>query len=194
MPAKKFTRFQLRVTDIHKSDDTLQAAASTTERTIPMVLPEAKIDDDDDDDLYDDLGCYRNTATLIDNDSGDLHSPMTDEDRLVVATQNWLMLKMLLENQAQWKTEQTLERERMAAEWEGMAAERDHYAAERAERTGPSTVGPRSNIHKMVYPIRFCGGAKSCTDFRTRYARISTPTATYYHPVDPITSNTRSLL
>src|SRR5882757_2567586 len=34
---------------------------------------------------------------------------------------------------------------------------------------------------------------KSWTDFWTRYARISTPTATYSHAVDPITSNTRSL-
>jgi len=30
---------------------------------------------------------------------------MTDEDRLEVATQNQLMLEMMLENQAQWKAE-----------------------------------------------------------------------------------------
>jgi hypothetical protein len=40
------------------------------------------------------------------------------------------MLEMLQENQAQWKAEQRLEQERMAAEREWMAAERDLIAAE----------------------------------------------------------------
>jgi hypothetical protein len=140
MPLKKFTRTQLRVTDIHESDDTLQAAASTAERTTPTVLPEAEIDDDDD--LYDDLGGQRSKDSPIDNDSGDLRSQITDEDRLDVATQNWLMLEMLLENQAQWKAEQRLERERMAAEFDGMATEQDQWAAERTGRTERSTVAP----------------------------------------------------
>ena len=130
MPPKKFTRTQLRVADIHDSDDTLQTAASIGERATPAVLPEAEIDDDDD--LDDDLGGQRSKDSPIDNDSGDLSSQITDEDRLDVATQNRLMLEMLLENQAQWKAEQKLERERMAAERERMAAERDQWAAERA--------------------------------------------------------------
>jgi hypothetical protein len=123
MPPKKFTRSQLRVTDIHESNDTLQAAASTAERTTPMVLPEAEIDLDDD--LYDDLGVQRRKDSLIDNDSGDLRSQITDEDDLDVATQNRLMLEMQLENQAEWKAEQRLERERMAAERERIVAEQD---------------------------------------------------------------------
>jgi len=106
MPPKKSTRTQLRVTDIHESDDTLQAAASTAERATPTVLQEAEIDHDDDDDLYDDLGAQRNEDSPVDNDTGDLRSQITDEDRLDVATQNRLMLEMLLENQAQWKAEQ----------------------------------------------------------------------------------------
>jgi hypothetical protein len=113
----------LRVTDIHDSDDTLQAAASTAECPTPTVLPEAKIDDDND--LYDDLGGQRCKDSAIDNVSGDLRSPITDEDRLDVTTQNRLMLDMLLENQARWKAEQRLERERMAAKRERMAAKRD---------------------------------------------------------------------
>jgi len=116
MPPKKFTRTQLRVTNIHESDDSLQAAASTAERTTPTILPEAKMDDDHD--LYDDLGGQRPKDIPIDNDSGDLRSQITDEDRLDVATQNRLMLEMLLINQAQWKAEQRLERERMVAERE----------------------------------------------------------------------------
>jgi len=133
MPPKKSTRTQLRVTDIHESDDTLQAAASTTERATPTVLPQAEIDDDDDDDLYDDLGGQRNKHSPIDNDSGDLRSQITDEDRLDVATQNGLKLGMLLENQAQRKAEQKHQWERMVAEQEWIAAERDQWAAESAE-------------------------------------------------------------
>jgi hypothetical protein len=55
MPSKKSIRTQLRVTDINESDDTLQAAASTTERATLKFLPEAKIDNDNDNELYDDL-------------------------------------------------------------------------------------------------------------------------------------------
>jgi hypothetical protein len=133
MPPKKFTRTQVRVTDIQESDDTLQAAASIAERTTPMVLPEAEMDDDDD--LYDDLGGQKSKDSPIDNDSGNLRSQIADEDRLDVATQTRLMLEMLLENQAQWKAEQRLEWERMAAKRERMAAEQDQWAAERAGRT-----------------------------------------------------------
>jgi hypothetical protein len=75
------------------------------------------------------------------------------------------MLEMLLENQAQWKAEQRLERERMAAEWERMAAEQDQWAAIRAQRTERSTVGRRPNIYKLVDPVRFCGGAKELDRF-----------------------------
>jgi hypothetical protein len=41
----------MRVTDIHESDDTLQAAASTTERATLMVLLEVEINNDNDNDL-----------------------------------------------------------------------------------------------------------------------------------------------
>jgi hypothetical protein len=153
----------LRVTDIHESDDTLQAAAWTAERTTPTVSPEAEIDDEDD--LYDDLGSQRSKDSPIDNDSGDLRSQIADEDCLDVATQNRLMLEMMLENHAQWKAEQRLERERMAAEREQMAATWDQWAAERAERTERSTMGSRPNIYKTVDPVRCCGGAKELDRF-----------------------------
>jgi hypothetical protein len=58
-----------------------------------------------------------------------------------MATQNRLMLEMLLGNQAQRKAEQRLERESMAAEREQMAASRDQWAAECAECTERSTGG-----------------------------------------------------
>jgi hypothetical protein len=103
MPPKKFTRTQLRVTDIHESDDTQQAAASTAERTTPTVLLEAEIDDDNN--LHVDLRGQRSNHGPIDNDSGELRSQITEPDCLDVATQNRLMLKMLLESQAQWKAE-----------------------------------------------------------------------------------------
>ena len=62
----------MRVTDIHESDDTLQAAASTAECATPAVLPEAKIDGVDD--LDDDLRDQGDQDSLIDNNIGDLHS------------------------------------------------------------------------------------------------------------------------
>jgi len=82
-----------------------------------------------------------------------------------VATQNRLMLEMLLENQAQWIAEQRLERERMDAEHEQMATERDQWAAEHAECTKRITVGPRPNIYKIFDFVRFCGGAKALNRF-----------------------------
>jgi len=154
------TRNQLRITDIHVSDATLQAAASTAKRATPTVLPEVEIDDDDDDDQYNDIGGQRNKDSLIDNDSGDLRSYISDEDHLDVATENRVMLEMLFENQSQWKTEQRLDRDRMAAEGEWIAAERDQWAAECAESTKRSTVGRRPIIFKIVDPGRFCSGAK----------------------------------
>jgi hypothetical protein len=75
------------------------------------------------------------------------------------------MLEMLLENQAQWKAEHRLERERMPAESERMAAEQDQWAAKRAERTERSTVSRRPNIYKLVDPVRFCGSAKELDRF-----------------------------
>jgi len=63
-----------------------------------------------------------------------------------VANQNWLIMEMLLENQAQWKAEDRLQQERMAAEPVRMAADRDQWVPERAERTERSTVGPRPTI------------------------------------------------
>jgi len=163
MPPKKFTRTQLRIADIHDSDDILQTAVSIGERATRAVLPEAEIDDEDD--LDDDLGDRGDKVSPIANYIGDLRSQRTDEDRLDVATQNRLMLEMLLENQAQWKAEQKLARERLAAEQERMAAVRDQSAAEPAERTEPSIRGPRPNIYTMVDPVRYCGGSKELDPF-----------------------------
>jgi hypothetical protein len=56
IPSKEFTRTQLRVTDIHDSDDTLQRVASIAERTTPTILLEVDIDVDDDHNLDDESG------------------------------------------------------------------------------------------------------------------------------------------
>jgi len=173
MPPKKFTRTQLRVVDIHASDDTLQSAASIAERATPAVSPEAEIDDDND--LDDDLGAQRDQDSLIVNDIGDLSSQITDEDRLDVATQNRLMMVMLHENQAQWKAGQKHERERMPAKPERMAAELDLWAAECAERAEWSNAGPRPNIYKMVDPVRYFGGAKELDQFLDVLRKNFTP-------------------
>jgi hypothetical protein len=89
----------LHVSDNHDSDGTLQTEASIGEHATPAVLPEVEIDNHDD--LNDDLGDQGDEDSPIDIDIGDLIYQMTDEDRLDMATQNWLMLDMLFENQVQ---------------------------------------------------------------------------------------------
>jgi len=74
MPPKKFTRNQLRVTDIHQSDDSLQGAALTAEMHYFKRRPTVRDCDDDDDDLYYALGGERNKDTPFDIHSGDLSS------------------------------------------------------------------------------------------------------------------------
>jgi hypothetical protein len=56
------------------------------------------------------------------------------------------MLEMLLDNQAQGKTEQRLRRERVGFEQERMPAEKVHRAAKYAECTERGNVGPRQNM------------------------------------------------
>jgi len=94
-----FTTTQLRIADIHDSDDTLQTAASIAKRAIPAVLQEAE--DADDDDLDDDFSDQGDKDTRLDNDIVVLRSQITAGECLAVATQNRLMLETLLENQAQ---------------------------------------------------------------------------------------------
>jgi len=103
------------------------------------------------------------------------------------------MLEMLLQIQAQWKTEQRLEWERMAAERARITAKWDQWAAKRATRAERNIVGPRPIIYKYWTPYSTGAVQKSWTDFWMRYDWISTPTATSSHAVDPIMLNTRSL-
>jgi len=77
-----------------------------------------------------------------------------------MASQNLLMLEMLLEDQARWKADQRLEWERIAAEREPIAAEQNQRAAKRAKRAKHSIVDARPNIYKIVDPVQYCGGAK----------------------------------
>jgi len=127
MPPKKATRTQLCVTDIQESDHTLQAVASTAERTAPTLFPDAKFEGDDD--LNFDLRVRCDNDSRIDNKIGDLHSQITYPDHLSDATENRLMLEMILENPTQWKPEQRLESERLVAEPEHNDSKWDPWAA-----------------------------------------------------------------
>jgi len=82
----------------------------------------AEVDNDNDNDQYEDAGGQQNKDNPIENDVGDLHLQITDEDHQEVATEHRLMLEMRLENPSQWKTEERLNQERMVAEQERMAA------------------------------------------------------------------------
>lgn len=132
--------------------------ASTAERTAPTVIPEAKIEDDND---YDDsLRGQREKDCLIDNEIGDLRVQHTVKDHLDVATQNQLMLEMLIKHQARWNTEQKLEWERMGDEREPMAGELNEQDPKCTKHTKRSIGGPRLNIYNMLDPIQYCGSAK----------------------------------
>jgi len=102
----KFTRTQMLDTEIHHRGDTLQAATSTADRTTPAILPEAKtdhdndLDNDPDNDLDNHHRGQGDEDSPMDNDIVDLSSPITAEDYLDLATQNRLMLEMLLGHQA----------------------------------------------------------------------------------------------
>lgn len=145
------------MTDIPQSDDNLQTTALTAECTTPIVLLEAEIEDDNHDHnyIYNDFGGQRCKDYLINNDTGDIGCQNTDFDCLDLATQNHLIVEMLLEVQAQWEPKQRLQWEKMLAELERRAAKRDQWAANRAEWTKQSTVEPRQTIDRMLDPITF---------------------------------------
>jgi len=154
MPSKKISRTQLRVADIHDSDDTLQTAASIAERTTPPDFPEPEIDDNND------LADQGDQHCTIDRDIADLHSQTSDDDHADPATKNRLLLETLLENKAQCKADHRLEWEGMVAEWKRMAAKRNRWAADHAAHNERGMLGPRQNINKMVDHIWYCSGAK----------------------------------
>ena len=104
--------------------------ALTAKCTTPAVLPVAEIDDNDDldNDLDNDLGGDADEVRPMDNDLGDLHSPITDEKCLDMAAETRLILEMLLEHQAQWKDSHRLEWERKMVEGECLATEPEQWA------------------------------------------------------------------
>jgi len=72
---------------------------------------------------------------------------------------------MMIQNQAQWKAERTLEWDSMLAELEQMAVKQDQWAAEHAKHTERNTTGLRLNIYKMVDPIQYCSSGKELDRF-----------------------------
>jgi len=162
MPRMKFTPTEMQITGIYESDDTMQARPSTAERSTPEVWHVVKIDDDNvvDNDLDDDLGGQGYNDCLIDKDSANFPVPNTEQDRLQLATQNGLMVKMLLQHQDWWKAGYRRERERMTAEREWVAANRDHRAAKHSKHAKRCTIDPKTHIYKMVNPVGYCGSAK----------------------------------
>jgi hypothetical protein len=76
---------------------------------------------------------------------------ITDDDNKEMMVQNRMLLKLLFEQQAEWKEERTR-----------MLAELDHSRpTERNETSEPT----QSKIFKMVDPVRYCGRAKELDKF-----------------------------
>jgi hypothetical protein len=83
--------------------------------------------------------------------TNDILSMITDDDNKEMMAQNRMLLKLLFEQQADWKEERTR-----------MLAELDHsQPTERNETSEPTQL----KIFKMVDPVRYCGGAKELDKF-----------------------------
>jgi len=157
MPAQKQTRVQVRTANDRENDETLQASASTsratpTDRATPIVLPEDEIDQDPDQ-FRDEDDHHPRPAPIggQDNDPDDLMSSITNDDRMDMITQNRMMMKLLFEQDAEW-------REERKAEWDCIAAERAQWEGERermaAERRPMRQSSNDPMIFKMVDPER----------------------------------------
>jgi len=80
----------------------------------------------------------------------DILSKITEDDQKEMLEQNRMLLKLLFEQQAEWKEERT----RMLTELDRSRT------IDRLENTGN-----QSKIFKMVDPLRYCGGAKELDKF-----------------------------
>jgi len=109
MPPKKQTRVQVRTANDHGNEETLEASASTsratpTDRASLIVLPIHEIDQDhnqfhngDDDHLrLAQIGGFEYNPD-------DLMSSITDDDCMDMITNNHMMMKLLFEQQAEWR-------------------------------------------------------------------------------------------
>jgi chemotaxis protein histidine kinase CheA len=81
----------------------------------------------------------------------DVISMITDDDNKEMIAQNRMLLKLLFEQQAEWKEERT----QMLAEFDRSRP------TERNETSEPT----KSKIFKMVDPVRYCCGAKELDKF-----------------------------
>jgi len=168
MPPKKQTRVQVRTADDRENDETLQASASTsratpTDRATPIVLPEHEIDQDHDE-FHDENDDHPRPSPIggQENNPDDLMSSITDDDCVDMITQNRMMMKLPLEEQAEWREERKAERERIVAQRAQWEAEWERMAAERRP-TRESNNDP--TIFKMVDPERYSGGISEINNF-----------------------------
>jgi len=168
MPPKKQTRVQVRTANDRENDETLQALALTSrappiDRATVIVLPEDEIDQDHNQ-FHDEDNDHPGPAPTggQENNPDDLMSSITDNDRVNMITQNRMMMKLLFEQQAEWRQERKAERERMAVERAQWEAERERMVAERRP-TRQSSNDP--TIFKKVDLERYCGGISELDNF-----------------------------
>jgi hypothetical protein len=159
------TRVQVRTANDCENDETLQASASTsqatsTDRASLIVLPEDEINQDYDQ-FHDEDNDHPGPATTggDENNTGDPMSSITDDDRVDMITPHQKMMKLLFEQQAEWREERKPERERMPAQWD---AERELMAAERRP-TRQSSNDP--TMFKMVDRDQYCGCISKLDNF-----------------------------
>jgi len=161
-------RIPLRLADVRASLEPLQTSIGRI-TPIPtarvLVLPEVEFIDDggngdgqaldereenvptNEDEEDNDEPAHSEPETHTD----DVLSMMTDNDNKAMMSQHRMLLKLLFEQQTEWKEEHTL-----------MLVEvRRSLPTEQNETTEPTEL----RIFKMVYPVRYCGGVKELDKF-----------------------------
>jgi len=165
MPQKRIQRSQLRVPNTHASIESLRASLR---RITPIptgrvsVLPEDEINDVDPAETQfheeardpEDEDQDEDDSTLPEGEDNrgrdDILSKITEDDQKEMLKQNRMLLKLLFEQQAEWKEERTR-----------MLTELDRSRT----ITRPENPGNQSKIFKMVDPLRYCGRAKELDKF-----------------------------
>jgi len=162
MPPKRIQRSQLHMPNTRASIESLRASLSriTPIRTDRVsVLPEDEINDDnpaethvhqearDPDDKDEDEDEDDSTLPEGEDNRGrdDILSKITEDDQKEMLEQNWMVFKLLFEQEAELKEERTQ-----------MLTELDRSRT--IDR--PENPGNQSKIFKMVEPLRYCGRAK----------------------------------
>jgi hypothetical protein len=131
---------------ISEPAESTSADSNNSNNPVETQVHEEARDPDDEDKDKDDSTLLE---TADNRGQDDILSKITEDDQKEMLQQNRMLLKLLFEQQAEWK-----ERTRMLSELDRSRA---------TDR--PEDPGNQSKIFKMVDPLRYCGRAKELDKF-----------------------------